>query len=530
MEEREHTAEEQELDLRYYAKVLRRRWMFMVAAVVITVAASIPLRFMDTPIYRAETTLQVNAAVIRPQDMDPFSGLFLSREAVPTLIELAKTPLVLDQVRANLDLAATDQTLGKVTASQIGSTGFFKVIVKNRDPAVARDVANEVAEVLKVVSISEWQGRVATTQLLLQLRLDELEGQISDTRAELASAAGDPQILALQLRQYETQYGSTLSSLQESRLVLGRVTDVLNVRSSASAPSSPVGSNDRRNLVFALLLGGVLGFAVVLLVEYLDTRVKSPEQIRRLLGQAVIAALPALPDVKKLEDGLVLPGEDTGPILEPYHLLRTNLRFTWRESEPRTVLITSAEIGEGKTTMAANLGVALAESGQQTVLIDCDLRHPRIHSVFGLPVADGLTQLLMDRDATIADCTKQTSVENLQVITAGSRVSNPSVLLGSQRMDRLLTDLRQTATVLLLDCSPVLYGSDTLTLTPMADQVLLVIGAGMLHGDTVARAREALKMVEPGRVEVVLNKVSRDTDPYSYYSYYYSHRSEKRPS
>ena len=96
-------------------------------------------------------------------------------------------------------------------------------------------------------------------------------------------------------------------------------------------------------------------------------------------------------------------------------------------------------------------------------------------------------------------------------------------------MDRLLAELRQTATVLLLDCSPVLYGSDALTLTPMADQVLLVIGAGMLQGDTVARAREALKMVDPSRVEVVLNKVSRDTDPYSYYSYYYSHRSEKLP-
>ena len=484
--------------------------------VVACVLGAALLTQLITPIYRAESKVQVNAAVIRPQDMDPFSGLFLSREAVASFVEIAKTPPILDKVAKNLELPTDSVGLGNVTARQIGKTEFFTVSVEHTNPVIARDAANELARVLKIESEVEWQRRVATSEMLAQFRLDELQQQIQSTRQALAVGAGDTQLLTLQLSQYESQYAVALRTLEESQLAGSRITEVLTLRAFATLPNQPISPNLLSNLMIGVLVGGLLGFGLIFFREYMDNKVKSPEEVSHLLGTPVIGALPIAPqDKDNISDEA---------LLEPYHLLRTNLRFSWAQPGSRAILITSAEVGEGKTTILSNLGVALASAGQKVILIDADLRRPQIHSRFGVSRTDGLAELLEEDEPDCRDYLTETGIENLKMVTAGKAATNPSILLGSERMQTVLDVAKNEADVVLVDSPPVLYSSDALVLAGIVEQVLLVIWSGMLRGDTIQRARSALKIVKTRQLDVVLNKVRRETDAYAYYSYYYRDR------
>ncbi len=515
--------------------IWRRKW-YALAPLLVALVAGILVTGMVTPVYRAEITLQVNAAVIRPQDMDPFSGLFLSREAVPTFVQLANTPSILDQVAANLGVGRNVQSLGKVTASQLHGTEFFVVIVENTNPQFAVEVANEVAEVLELESEFEWQRRAATAEAIQQAQLGQLQEKIQSVRAALAAANDqqDAQMQALELGQYESRYAAAMNSLQDYQMAATRINNVLTVRSPAVMPTKPAYPRPFLMVTVALSVGVAVGLGLVYLLEQMDNKVKSPKQIARILGVPVIGALPVLPkgqESGRAFDPITIKSD---PMLEPYHLLRTNLRFAWADNTPKTVMVTSAEMGEGKTTVLANLGVALAITGKRVILVDADLRRPQLHRRFGLERHHGLAELL-DQDGPEPESSlKLTGLANLRLLTAG-RVpegSNPAVLLASDRMNLVLRRLREGADVVLIDTPPVLYSSDALSLMSLMDQVLLVIWSGMLRSETVHRVRDVMGMVDAKHVEVVLNRVRKETDAYAYYynSYYYGKYRERKES
>lgn len=447
---------EGEASLRDYARLLWHRRWYLVAPVLIALTAAVAYTMLVTPVYRAGTTLQVNASVIRPQEMDPFSGLFLSREAVASFVELSKTPTILDRVAFSLEATYPGEGLGTIGAAQVGSTEFFTISVENANPALARDVANEIASALKQESLLEWQSRLAQSELLLRLQQDRLQTDIEVTRLALLSGSGDPQLLSLELSQYEAEYASVLRTLEGAQLASSRVTDVLTVRASATTPTAPVHPRPLTNLGIALLLGFALGTGLVFSVEYFDTKVKTPDQVRQLLGVPIMGALPVAPDGEiDKETGLLdVKSLEGSPLMESYHLLRTNLRFSWENADPKAILVTSAEAGEGKTTVLSHLGIALAMAGQRVILVDADLRRPQLHQRFGLSFEKGLTQAMDDEDLQLEDYLKPTEVPNLRVITAGSYPANPTVLLGSGGMNRVLDASKRVADVVLVDSPP----------------------------------------------------------------------------
>ena len=269
-----------------------------------------------------------------------------------------------------------------------------------------------------------------------------------------------------------------------------------------------------------LLLGFAVGMGLVFSVEYLDTRVKTPDQVRQLLGVPIMGALPVAPKEDKNVELLDTKALEGSPLMESYHLLRTNLRFSWENADPKAILVTSAEAGEGKTTVLSHLGIALATAGQWVILIDGDLRRPQLHERFGLPFGNGLTQAIEDEDLQLEDYLQPTDAPNLRVLTAGSHPANPMVVLGSEGMTRVLDASKHMADVVLVDSPPVLFSSDARTLAASVEHGLLVIHSGMLQGGTVEHARGALGMVRAKHVDVVLNKVKRESDTYACYSYY----------
>ena len=504
----------------------RRRWLIVLP--VVALVSSILLTTLVTPRYRTEALLQLNAAATQPEKMDPFSGLFISREAAPSFIELMKTPPILDQVAANLGLPG-NASLGEIAVSQISKTAFLRISVEHSDPMLAADVANELAQVMRTESLLEWHERAATAAAILQVRLDSLLRQIEQTRQALAAGAGDAHLLGLQLSSFDSQYAVGLTELEATRLGTIRITDVLTVRARAATPTTPVYPRPLFNAFMAVVLGITIAIGLLFGLEYLDaTKVRSPEQVRRLLGAPVIGGLP-IHDLFKQRGGSAGVGSrvQDPTFLEPYHLLRTNLQFSGAVGEAQTVLVTSAEIGEGKTTIVSNLALAYAIAGQRVIAVDADMRRPNLHLNFETAAEKGLSQFLSQDDAPVdeflSDCPLPSDAHSgsLRVLGAGTVTASPSAFLGSARMRQMLDEMKGLADVILLDSPPVLYSSDPLVIANAVDRVILVVWSGMLRNAAIQRAREGLEMVKANRVDVVLNKLRRETDTYAYYSQYY---------
>ena len=222
----------------------------------------------------------------------------------------------------------------------------------------------------------------------------------------------------------------------------------------------------------------------------------------------------------KLEE-LITIENPKSPVSESYRTLRTNIMFSSLDKKVQTIMVTSSGPEEGKTTVASNLAVIMAQSGKKTIIIDCDLRKPRLHKVFKASNLKGLSNYLIG-EVTIADVVKQTPIENLQLLPSGVKPPNPAELLGSAKMKSFVESLKQYYDYIILDTPPVVIVTDAQLVAQYADGCLLVVAAGEVDRDAPIKAKELLVKVNAKILGVVLNKVD-DTGKgrYKYYYHYY---------
>ena len=212
---------------------------------------------------------------------------------------------------------------------------------------------------------------------------------------------------------------------------------------------------------------------------------------------------------------LVTITDPRSPAAEAYRTLRTNLSFYSLDRPIHTLVVTSPAAGEGKSTAIANLAVTMAQSGRRTILVDCDLRRPSLHELFGLPMAPGLTNLALEE---VAEPPLQaTSIDNLWLLSSGPTPPNPADLLGGRRMEELLAKLAAQADIVLLDAPPVVAAADAAILGAKADGVLLIIQAGRTRRDQSERARELLEQAKARIVGVALTNAPRESGSGEYY-------------
>lgn len=212
----------------------------------------------------------------------------------------------------------------------------------------------------------------------------------------------------------------------------------------------------------------------------------------------------------------------TAPASEAFRVLRTNLQFKGLDSPLRSILITSASPGEGKSTTSANLAVAIAQTGARVCLIDADLRRPTLAKLFGLNNWTGLTTAILATDE-LDDCIVDSGVPGLSVITSGPIPPNPAELLGSSRMTAILSKLETAYDILIIDSPPVLAVTDAAVLSPKVSGVLLTVRSGAVSRVQVQRAKTALEAVGARLLGVVLGAVDWEGKNGYYYYYYHSH-------
>ncbi|MEO5852545.1 MAG: polysaccharide biosynthesis tyrosine autokinase [Nocardioides sp.] len=267
------------------------------------------------------------------------------------------------------------------------------------------------------------------------------------------------------------------------------------------APSSP---DYQRNLLAGAAGGLLLGYAIALLRRSVDRKVRNVGNVEEAGVGSVVGIIPVADPLSKSNRGV---SEDLGVVAEAFRQLRTNLRFVDVDHPPRSIVVTSANAGEGKSTVSANLARMMAAAGQPTLLIDADLRRPSLASTFDLDPVVGLTQVLVG-DLAVADVLQETRTPNLQVVTAGRIPPNPSELLGSQRMHSLVEELTKEF-IVILDAPPLLPVTDAGLLTATCDGALLVVAVGKTHVEQVELCGKVLGRVGGRLLGCVLNLAPR---------------------
>ena len=222
---------------------------------------------------------------------------------------------------------------------------------------------------------------------------------------------------------------------------------------------------------------------------------------------------------------LIVHEQPKSPIAEAYRTLRTNIQYAKVDGELKVLLFTSAGPGEGKSTVAANTAVALAQAGHKVILVDCDLRNPVQHHVFHLN-KKGLTNCLVGESPAI-ELLQETEVPNLRVLTSGPIPPNPAELLGSSRMELALNSLKEIADYIVLDCPPVIAVTDASVLSRKVDGVILVLEANQVRPEMAQKAKELLENAQATILGAILNRAEIESE-HSYYYYYYGHGDEKK--
>jgi capsular exopolysaccharide synthesis family protein len=273
---------------------------------------------------------------------------------------------------------------------------------------------------------------------------------------------------------------------------------------TAQVPTEPISSNTHTvYITVAVLIGAIIGAGVAFGVEYLDDTIKTSEDIGQTLN---LSALGEIGRLGKKQEELVVGAQPSSSDAEAFRLLSTNIRFTSVDNPVQTLLVTSPGPLEGKSFIAANLAVAMAEAGLRVMAVDADLRRPRLGELFGLdPRLPGLTEALLE--GTIEGMTQPTQQEGLSVLPGGILPPNPAEMVGSKHMQRLLRELAQQADVVLIDSPPVLRLADAPVLAQAVDGTLLVINARKTRREAARHAVESLHQVGANIVGAVLNAV-----------------------
>ena len=523
------------MELNKYIFPLRKWWWLLAASTLIAVLFSSVSVLRQPTIYQSRTTLMIGTTITDP---NPTSNeLTLGQQLAAAYADLANREIVRNATKDTLKI----NRLPDYVARALPNTQLIEIVVNDTVPARAQIVANGLADQLMHLGPISAQPQDRGRQEFIHQRLNNLEIQIKETedqierlQEELANTFSAEQIkdkqeqitsLQSKLSSMENNYGLLLSNTQQGAV------NTLTVIESAGLPSSPIGPMKGLTILLAAVVGFALAAAEAYLLEYLDDSLKSPDVVTRLFSTPIIGHVFEQADEKKEGDRL-FDADDLGhPIAEAFRSLRTNIEISQAGRPLKTILVTSADIGDGKTSIAANLALSMAQRGKEVVLLDADLRKPNTHEMFELANDRGLVDLLSGR-AVIGDVLQFKKDKNIAVLTAGNTPPNPAELLSSKNMEQLLIQLKETADVVIIDGPPFIV-ADAMILASRVDGVLMVVRPGHTRESLAKAAKEHIRVAGAHLIGVVLSRIPlRGADYYAgkstLYTYYGSNYGDAR--
>ncbi|MBM3692197.1 MAG: polysaccharide biosynthesis tyrosine autokinase [Actinobacteria bacterium] len=493
------------VDLRFYLGVLRRRAWVVVLATVAVAALAYGVSLTQSDVYEAGADVLIgrqasDQVFVIGQGYDP-------RRNVQTEVRILGSRTVSD---------AASEAVGAAVSVRIvadDESDVVRVIARSSAPSFAARDANAYAKAYV-------DYRLGSTVQRLIAAGDEVTSKIAEIDTQIAA------LPATSTRRAPLEDQRAYLVEQQGRLeVSANLADAggAAVLAEADVPTAPVEPKPLRNALLGAFLGLLLGVGIALLLEYLDDTVKDHTALERILGPGlpVLTEVPSLGGRReKVEHRLVVVDEPTSPAAEAIGMLRTSLLFRALDGQVTSYQVTSAIPGEGKTTVAANLAASLAGAGKRVVVVDLDLRRPRLHLYFGLANRVGVTSVLLG-DVSVRDAMRRVAgVDGLFVMPSGPVPANPAEIMASSRLAELLGVLVAPIDLMIVDSPPVLAVSDAMALARIVDATILVARAGKSSRRAIQRAVSSLRQVKAPLLGAVLNDVSSDAGGYGYGSGY----------
>ena len=448
------------MELNDFLKIMRTRWVTVLVTATLTTLAALAYTLAQTPQYQASTRLFVSTAA-GTSAAELYSGNRLAQDRVISYAQLIMGETLAQRTIDRLDLDVGAATLkAKVTTKVAPDTVLIDVSVIDPSPVQARDIANALS--------------------------DEFVVMVRELETPAAGAKPDARVV---------------------------------VEQRATVPLAPATPNKKRDVATGVLLGAMFGIGLAVLRNTLENTVKSQEVLEEITGTGVVGYIPF--DKKFETTPSIAFDTDNSSTAEAFRKLRTNLQFLMVDNPPRVIVITSASPSEGKSTVAINIALALAEAEQNVVLIDGDLRRPRIAKYLDVVGSVGMSTVLSGA-APLTEILQKTKFPNLTVLAAGPTPPNPSELLGSRTTKKIIAELRTQFDYVIIDSAPLLAVTDGAVLAAHADGALAIVRAGKTRRDQLRHAMGTLDDVGATLLGGVLTMMpTRGSGVYSYNYYYY---------
>jgi len=451
------------VELRDYIRILRKSWVLIVLFTLVGVGAAAAYSLTLTPNYSATAKVFVSTqGAGTTSELQQGSSFTIQR--VKTYSSLVSTPIVLLPVIATLELGITsDQLASRVTASALADTSIIDITVTDTDPVRAAKTANAISQSL--------------TAVVEDIEAPDVVDSISPVK---------------------------LTRAQE-----------------ATVPSLPVSPNVPLNIVLGTLVGLALGVGLAVLRETLETRIRNEHDVEGVTEVPILGGIVF--DPRARDRPLIVHVDPRSPRAESFRTLRTNLQFLDVGRTDRSFVVTSSIESEGKSTTGANLAIALADAGSRVLLIDADLRRPKVAEYMGVEGVVGLTDLLIGR-ADLDDLIQPWGKGQLFVLPAGQIPPNPSELLGSARMSHFIAEFNRMFDVVIYDTPPLLPVTDAAILAKNVGGAIVVVAAGRTHKNQLKGAISALDNVGAPVSGLVLTMLpAKGPDAYGYGRYGYGY-------
>ena len=544
------------MTLEQYWSALIKRWkLIILSLLVVGLGAYIASKFM-TPLYQSTALIEVNVLSNNNQ-----TDINTSEQLVQTEAQLAISDPILREVASHYPGLTAGQLAKDATTTVRPNTQLFEIDVSDPSPTRAAALANDIAQTFIKQQIQSTQQNNTQSQQQIQQDLQQTQKQISTITSQIArlraGKGNDEQITILQaqLNALQQQYSQWQLLLTQLELTEAQSGNFLRIVQPAQPDSTPTRPNIPLNTAAGLLIGLVNGLTLAILLEQLDTRIRTEEALTRFVDWPVLATVWHQDKMDKQKQEVLVDPPPHSANIESYRILRTNIGFSLIDKPLHSIMVTSAAPHEGKSTIAANLAIYMAKAGKKTVLIDADLRRPTIAKIFHLPPdkvgfsnaivacanlqfatstmpmgqsnAPSLTGSLTPASFSLNAYMHAVDIPNLLVMPTGPLPPNPPELLDSKAMELFLAVLAGCgAQVVIFDTPPLLGLSDANILAPKVDGVLMVVDITNANKKNLTRAKAHLAQSESRVLGCVVNK-QRQSRKDSAYSYYYYYRLEK---
>jgi polysaccharide biosynthesis transport protein len=503
--------ERPEMSLRASWRLIVRRSWIVLAAIIATAAPAIALSLRQPSVYEADADMLIRVS--------PGESVFGSGQQsinpdrlVQNEIAVLEGDLVYARLKENLGL---DDDPPGASGSGLTDADVITVSVRSGDPQTAATLANAFIDAyIDVKREQAVDGMVAASAELqtkingLQSRIDTLDAQIDSSSTDDDS---DAEVDRRSLVDQQALFRQRIDQLQVDAVLSGGNAELVR---PASAPVTPIKPTPARTAMLASVVGLLLGLGAAFLIDHLDDSIRSADDLARLGTDLSVLAM--VPNVTGRDSRPLSISDPVNPAVETYRNLRTNVQFLGIEGRVRSIQVTSARPGEGKTTTAANLAVVLSQTGSTVVLVDADLRKPDLHRLFGVDGSNGLTNNLAGAPMEL---TIQRITDQLWVIVGGPVPPNPSELLSGRRMEAFVEELSRRFDYVIIDSAPLLAVSDAAALSRHVDGVLLIAQSKRVSIPQLRESLATLERVGAPLLGIVVTRAKVDTSVTGEYEY-----------